>query len=887
MHTFQCASQYFSSIKRRLDYNKMNRVFMKVLSVFCLAVQYIKYASSFQIRSSLSDLIVDSRSCFSSVHSLQSRIKNGRRGSSLLSSISDESNIPARDASFWTPGDEQDRINTKNLAELYGFSDRIQDSFVVQVQYPVIVNSVNPELWDSPKIQQAILADLFLEKPATKTAKLQTTIPKTRNLALDNWKDSLVNLRFLGVGEINVPILSGNNNITMQSRPCLFLAKEEKGIKEALPIPMTSERYRQFLPLLIATQNNLPISKTRCLSLNSILINRDKGLFDSIPWAEWTVLSNDQSRDFDATGKNRIAKLFRKGKRDAFERFMGKDWPGRSWSLGNLAQKALYELNTSKPINPQVTKYSNREESNNPNEDIFNSSALLKRVLDLELREAQSELAEAEQILAIHIREHGINVEESDFVPASIDFVFQERLQYERSLLVAQKRVTQALQALETNDGVLDLSNRHASRDENGLDRNQSRKGVIGLLQTIVSRSLTTVDGRNNTAPYRGAYGYAPTIDTDEETRGKSVDQIYPYTGPMDLLMELLEKQLRASVVGTVLENTSLEEGVMSLGGAGVIMRRPPHKGSLGVTSLDGQVVDLPVDQSDAEIYNDEVMTGDVRIVECESEECVVWSMAAGRPISIDPILYESLAVPISSVSNSKTGDSEDALSQVVVNEKLLSQKYNFNTSTSSPKLQAPVNNSDKVSQTTSALIGDGEGSSIFASNAIVDTIQNPSDFDAMSINSKARLLMETDSFKGVLPRPRVIRLSGGSSAPIDRLLFPFLDESVRNQLLIREAESRGDQETANILRQRRSRRHIAKDLRDSAKESGSDDLAEMWQEEADFRKSLRADVTQDEGAYSRFLDKDEWYERDRLARVENMKKMKKSKSRFFNLDEN
>ena len=36
---------------------------------------------------------------------------------------------------------------------------------------------------------------------------------------------------------------------------------------------------------------------------------------------------------------------------------------------------------------------------------------------------------------------------------------------------------------------------------------------------------------------------------------------------------------------------------------------------------------------------------------------------------------------------------------------------------------------------------------------------------------------------------------------------------------------------------------------------------------------SLRADVTQDEGSYSRFLDRDEWYERDRQATAKRIKK--------------
>ena len=59
------------------------------------------------------------------------------------------------------------------------------------------------------------------------------------------------------------------------------------------------------------------------------------------------------------------------------------------------------------------------------------------------------------------------------------------------------------------------------------------------------------------------------------------------------------------------------------------------------------------------------------------------------------------------------------------------------------------------------------------------------------------------------------------------------------------------------------------------AAEEGEPEVAQFWQEEAEFYGSLRADVTQDEGSYSRFLDTDEWYERERrktAARVDRSK---------------
>ena len=60
----------------------------------------------------------------------------------------------------------------------------------------------------------------------------------------------------------------------------------------------------------------------------------------------------------------------------------------------------------------------------------------------------------------------------------------------------------------------------------------------------------------------------------------------------------------------------------------------------------------------------------------------------------------------------------------------------------------------------------------------------------------------------------------------------------------------------------------MAKEKAEEARASGSDDVAEYWESEAGVYEGIRADVTQDEGSYTRFLDKDEWYERERLAQA-------------------
>ena len=108
------------------------------------------------------------------------------------------------------------------------------------------------------------------------------------------------------------------------------------------------------------------------------------------------------------------------------------------------------------------------------------------------------------------------------------------------------------------------------------------------------------------------------------------------------------------------------------------------------------------------------------------------------------------------------------------------------------------------------------------------------------------------------------MRKAPANENPLDKLLLPLIDESVRNEYNIREAERRGDFSLANDLRNNKSDRQKAKEQVEAARREGNEDVAKEWENEAEFLESLRADVTQDEGSYSRFLDRDDWYERDR-----------------------
>jgi len=165
--------------------------------------------------------------------------------------------------------------------------------------------------------------------------------------------------------------------------------------------------------------------------------------------------------------------------------------------------------------------------------------------------------------------------------------------------------------------------------------------------------------------------------------------------------------------------------------------------------------------------------------------------------------------------------------------------------------------------------------SDLFPTDNPIDSL---SEYDGLSDEDKARTLMSMSNFEGRLPRPRVLRAcrtDKDKPNALDELLLPLVDESIRRQYQIRDAEQRGDIDLVRELKESRSKRQIAMEKAEEARGAGSDDVAEWWESEADFYETLRADVTQDEGSYSRFLDRDDWYERQRQRQAKRVDKKK------------
>lgn len=136
----------------------------------------------------------------------------------------------------------------------------------------------------------------------------------------------------------------------------------------------------------------------------------------------------------------------------------------------------------------------------------------------------------------------------------------------------------------------------------------------------------------------------------------------------------------------------------------------------------------------------------------------------------------------------------------------------------------------------------------------------SPSEFKGLTLQDKLVLLLNNSpdiSRVSQLPRPRYTQTKDGESA-VDRALLPLLDATTRNIVSGSTPSESSD-------------RQFAAERREQALRDGAFPLMMAWDEEKRFQDSLVADVTSEDG--SGLLDKDEWYERDRLRRAESAKK--------------
>jgi len=407
------------------------------------------------------------------------------------------------------------------------------------------------------------------------------------------------------------------------------------------------------------------------------------------------------------------------------------------------------------------------------------------------------------------------------------------------------------------------------------------------MLDRIAQWSTTSRDGKDNKAPYRGAMGYAPMLDTRQDIEEAFLATCY--RSPFDLLEEILLDQLNAKVIGCALENTSLLRGNLVLGGAIVLQRQTPTKR----TQLAGESVQY---QDYEEDYGNEgIQGGEIMVVECDVDEAIGVALAYDIPLMVGQSIFERAAVvaePVAtSVTTTTSSSAQDTTEPKNMKEALpvwrvkdsaieLEVEGEATTAERPSPVSIPRTTSSLFDSIFQARLSNENGSASTPSLFPTDNpIKSLNQLDQMSSEDKAKTLLEMSNFRGKLPRPRVVRNASRNENPLDKLLLPLIDESVRNQYKIREAERQGDMNLVNELKKSKSNLLRAREQAELARTAGDEDRASEWEEEARFLESLRADVTQDEGSYSRFLDRDAWYERDRQRTAKRT-----NKSSFGNL---
>ena len=669
---------------------------------------------------------------------------------------------------------------------------------------------------------------------------------------------SLTSLELLGTTTLVTTTISNNNG---NGQLCLVVGQErwtssgtpQQQQQPALIIPLIRDSYLQPLEAAVHGQ---PVvgGEFRLLRLNANLVNRDNGLWDNVPWSSWTVDTVNQ-RNIDGAG-NVIAAQFHMGKRDAYNVMMGKDWftyyqrSTSSRAVSSLAQQLRTVVSASKTPNDNHDK----EEDT----DRQSRHALAMRLVEFQIREVELEVAELDYQLAV------ARVQTPDQVTV-LEF------QKEEVLVGLQALQDQWKELVETDPS---NSQTPSSKEKDDDDR--------GLMERI----LKLVDKRQP-APYRGATGYAPYQGKTAEHEGSP----QTFTSSYQMLANIMENQLKAQVIGCVLENTSLLDGTVVVGGALVLQRQTAQK----QVSILGQA--YTVNDEEQDYGNPGITGGETIVVECQADEAIGMSLVCPNlALQIETNLWEAWTVmaepgePQNNRDKTSSSSSSSVLEQWRVMDTELSLLMEGQArNTSATERVAPIRvprTATSLYDTMIAQLTRSDQSSPSSSEDETFSTDNPvktlSQLDSMTNSEKAQTLLSMSTFQGRLPRPRTIRQAQQANSkqdevnnPLDELLLPRIDESVRRQYRIRQAQQRGDTDLVQALEQEKSSRQQAQEAADTARALGQDQEADRWQQEAELLESLRADVTQDEGSYSRFLDRDEWYERERqkTARRANKKK--------------
>ena len=343
-------------------------------------------------------------------------------------------------------------------------------------------------------------------------------------------------------------------------------------------------------------------------------------------------------------------------------------------------------------------------------------------------------------------------------------------------------------------------------------------------------------------------------FDLISERRGQDSS----FASPFHHFQHVIKEKLNAEIIGTIIEKGNMISGSTTAGGA-LILRRKMTTRTISVGSESFTVEDT------AENYGNDGVTGDTTyVVECDVDEAVGFSIVNDIPLQIETDLWESGTIMARESNRSSASFRLFEACDAELSLLFEGQRKGDTLTERAAPIRIP---SSSLTFFDSVL---GKAPRTEKSRKDLFPTDNPikslSQYDKLTNEDKAATLLGLSNFDGRLPRPRTVRTSKGRN-PLDELLLNLVDEVVRRQYMIREALAQGDTDLARQLEEAKSARHKLLDRASLA----DDDTA--TQEKLELYESLRADVTQDEGSYSRFLDRDEWYERERQKTAKRVNK--------------
>jgi hypothetical protein len=663
-----------------------------------------------------------------------------------------------------------------------------------------------------------------------------------------------------------VPVKSSS----IRQQPCLLIPILNENDWWLLRQQQQTQPQQQAHTKAIRT---MPLSSLELRRQNSILINHaSNGLYDNLPYHWYNPNENTPERN-DRTTATTPSLL---GKRECYNVLLGKDW---------------YLWKNSNTTTPDVVL--DVHKSDVTDNTGMNMSLLQSRIQEIQLQEYQSQIAECDSNIAFFVAQQQqeqlekndngmvdmadtLSLSTSSFIENENDDTVQY-WQEQREILVQLLNNTTAQRVQSQTD---EAQNERTSMPSNSKTDNSLWSTIQNLFNTRAFRPSTATTSSSVTTPMM------EQTTTSVMKMSTKVTSRVPYRNTYDMIQKrICQDMLNADVVGVLLENMSLlnvESGV-TLGGLILLQKkRPKTKQTL---QLYGETVTISPSLS---------LMDDVYFVECHVDEAIGMSLACELPLWIERETWERGTVMCT--RRQENTNSSDSNIEWFTNDpelSLLVEGQSWNASRTERVLPVRIPritnlydtmmmNSDQLQTTVTSSTKD-----LFPTDNIVQSIQQ---YDQMTIDDKARTFMAmSNTQQQPLPRRRTIL---DNPKLIDDLLLPYVDESVRYEYAQRNAKESGDTEKVQEMQQQQSMRSKAQmNLANAERRSNdssdntSNATREYWKKEVDLYTSLRADVTQDVGSYSQYLDRDEWYERDRQRMVQRM--VQRQQQRQNNEDNN